>query len=816
VAIGYDMTHKHFEPYRRHLERDDKLQEILDEGSLKLATRPLPDWIDIMVKLKCNPGRDLKTISRIMPKAMSGVMRTDLEALVGKLPLEWWVKAVIIIPYCDVYDRPVTLVLFDRDLGKLEIPLASLRRPDDEEDGESHKESGGEGGLAYLNEVPCGTESVSVYAVSDPALAAQLRCQGLQTRLKGDLPPIVGWIPHRTTNASWQAITTYRHEIILWSPQINLDLFQQARQCDGCVAMAPLYQGKHQDIASVSGYLRSLGTKGWLKEASASAVNWRNALVQWLADAQQVEEAMDLVVGLNLTGPEIRSLYECIPRGDSAVRQRLQIIFGYLEPPITVEFDGHTVEQVNNQWVLRESGRKPKRILDGVLVLENLYRTSNGNIGVKGSFVRDKVSVPFHVPFEDIHPNAGKWLRGFMATQGQAMPQVCRGWDSALYGLAQQFNNPVVVAATDKIGYINVEKGFVFPNFSVVHGGVVTTRQTFDPALGDELPCGRLKHISLLQKEDLVPLSATPAHACGWGLLASMLSNLTCPLNINAMGDTRGIVLSLEDEDSVGYAIADGLAREMSLPRRILRPEDDPAVLEMGYGLPCVVNALQSSDEILRRYVANPVAKSNIVMVKSLAAWRELSLAGCHLVDGRERVEDPMFPFFLGASVLFTALAKLQSENYPAEPIADAKAMMSYMLNSVTTRGRAKDGPDAIKYLLSALKGDTCYMTRPSHRVMLPILFLVSVQPSMLVEMPDGSPMTMDSKRPPPGSKISVKVKNVNHWLMRRMLRSLSLPEVSGAAIREGALLNENNSGVFLESNFLFDVKDIYCKLKVR
>ena len=607
---------------------------VLEDGRNAIATRAESAWIEALMALRSWVGTDYTTLARAVATSVSAVSRRDLENAMS--PWEFSTgkyrdKFLIVIPFCDVFNRPRTLMLFNHLAVSWTVKLPLYQASDT-------RSKVIDAGLCFLDQLE--REEDVVFAVGDPRLALQMRCHHAFNNIEPI--PIIGYLPE-TGITSWSQVRARR--TIFWEPELSVDLFRQAKMADHAfVAMQPGYEGI--DFPEISKSLVGFNVDVWRRMVTDSAVPWREALINWLLSLPE-DTAISAVEELNLTATEAEDLVDIATGVQEA---KLVELFGVAKQAQTVFVDGREISQAGGTWT-EVSRLGPKLILDATIFLDRVqHPLSGGPETVVGYITREDTVIPFRDNLEEVQGNTPGWLTKKLLEEGQALPQISPVWSRRLFRIAQAINNPPTVPCVDHVGYVD-GVGMVFPRFVVKDGRFIKGDK--EPNLLDNAIPGQ----SLEPPNFPVTIPASAFDPEGpsvsvWGMVAMILANLEAQ---RFGAENKGLLVYAPDSGPHETMLQ--VSKSLDLPIYEYTSDMDVTSVDRGHALPVVVDArnLPQEHTTLTRYLFNPKPKSLMLLVSDLSPWKETSLAGWQVLAAGNPAT-AAFPFDCVPRAMFAGL----------------------------------------------------------------------------------------------------------------------------------------------------------------
>ena len=682
----------------------------LERGRRELIINSQSAWSEMMRNMNIFMGSDPGTLSRTVAKFLCGVSRTRLAAAIDPWTFNRGCSKqfhYVVLPFCDVFNRPRSLLLFDRRGVSWDtvLPLyeitESLGRIQDT-------------GLCFLDQLR--HEEEVVFAVGDPRLALQLQVHHSFNSMES--LPLVGYTA-TTGQSSWNQVRS--REIVFWAPKLNADLFKQARYANNAfVATRPNYElyGDEKRLQALIGFQ----VDTWRQDVKASAKPWRKALVDWLLDLPE-DEALEAVEYLDLTATEAEELLEGLEGHQEA---KLIELFGVSKQSQAVTVDGRTIMQAEGKWVeMHRMG--PKLVLDGTIYLDRVQHSmSGGDETVVGFITREGTVIPFHDKLSEVQENTTGWLTRILMAEGQPIPQIAPVWSRRLFQVAQAFHNPVTVQCVDRVGYIE-SIGTVFPNFVIKDGKFLQNEK--EVGLLDSAVPGQ--DIEAPEFPVEIPQEAfedNPVSVSAWTLISFILSNMEAQ---RFGAENKGILVYAPDTDDAPYVAAMQLAKNLSLPVYEYTADMDLLAVDKGHVLPIVVDArkLPVDRMTLSQYLFDPNPKSLMLIVSDLSPWKEVSLAGW-LLAACQRSPLEKFPFDKASDILFSGLDWLYKTRSSKSSMLSLKLLQSGITNNIKC---SRSVPaDNLTSLVNRVKrssmGDIKWDTLDSDRSLTPFFYMYGVK----------------------------------------------------------------------------------------
>lgn len=590
-------------------------------------------------------SRDDELLSRTFGKYLGGSILDHWYPFTYDLPdimktfYEKRLRAILTLPYCDVFHRPASLLLFSStSVSFMPTNIQPIT---------------GEGGLCFLDDVPRGT--AHVYGIGGYAEAAQLKFMQILQNI--NTLHIVGWL--KRTKTTWQYMDAGC--VTLWEPRPSVNIFKQAMEIGNArVALHPV---------TAKNELIDIGLFAWKRQVDAAAKPWRVALGDWLLSLSS-SDAMDAVKELMLPPSSIRTVVEAYPE---SMRQRLANLFGLSGLTKKAQLKNISVEQCGDKWYFEtQQGAEKAILLDSVISLEAATRKADGTVLFSGSVLHDGDTIPFVVNSATVQGSGGKiWLRKFMTERGYPVPIVAGGSKITddLFTIAQLFYNPKVIAADVSCVGWRADGSFVFPNFVIKNGETLEQTSILVPGKKLPVPFSSLALTPPIGQLTTALQSMSGFMITGWAFTLSLLMNLLAPLKKK---ESRNVAYLVNDEDDFNSLKA--YAEAFSLPIVPLDAASKSDALEEG--ALAIFDARAADIPTLWEYISVPDTTPSILVVSDLKAWDFYSLLGWVVIDGRQangsRTSANMLP-----RLLISFLAKLQIAAYDEKVVADLETLVS-------------------------------------------------------------------------------------------------------------------------------------------
>ena len=689
--------------YQLNLRKAEELLALLKHGTEQLAWSPTLAWSAALAALKVDKGGSPAMSHDMFKGVLSGIRRSDLQAIYPglkiKSPTRYVPYEFVALPLCDVFNRPRTLRLFDKDglehVARIPVtPYGGLV--------DKLKEDGDDG-LAFLDLLKA--HERDVFAVHGARSAMQLMCMALFDAAQ--TIPIVGW-SDKGTNA-WQAINADR--VIFWSDKLSADLFRHAMACtNGYVAIQP----DVQDIVpggTTSDYLQRAMTGQWVSAVAGSARKWPEALAVFLLSMGE-QAAITELSQLHISNTLAHTVIQAAPEKS---RDRLSRLFGYLEAPIVVNVDGTSIEQVGTVWNEVTTGLGNNvMILDAAVYLDSIQVDSADARTVHGTVVRNDSVLPFYVDYDEITNKFDTWLEDFLISHDQPAPIVSPRWRRGrknLYLVAQAFHNPPVQRLIDSVGWAD-NLGHVFPGFRIHDGEVIDEAACGIARTTNRLPgeSATIPNINVQPTESQFNVSSITTVL--WGILGSIITNL---LSKKIDREMRGIAVMLAEDDA-GFHAVQAVSDMLGLPMHKFTNAADAMALDVGHGLPPVIDARRADRVSVASYIQQPGERSTLMMVRDASVFRELSQAGWIVVAGYAQATR-LDMLDVVRDTFFRWLSELD--------VIDTPTSVRRTLDTLP-RFFGKFAATMAKSAKEVVGGDEMYRTVASDRVLAPYLFIES------------------------------------------------------------------------------------------
>lgn len=618
------------------VETHERMTKFLADGFDDLVHNTSGPWLQSLEAVGCWFGADVATMERMFGGVVAG---SSAEAVVEAaaparvVPPHKGFTNVVVVPFCDVYNRPRSLMMFNRH-GESWHGVLGLTN-----DNLPGAAAAYDHGLCFLDQLE--REEEAVYAVGGARFALQLRCQHMFSNIT--VVPIIGWLPG-TLPTSWAQVKASR--TILWSPRPDADLFKQARYASGKVSMYPRFDADDTDDA-ICTRLREMTTLKWQRTVEAHALPWYEATARWLLSLP-ADDQLGALCSLNLDEADAAVVADSV--ADATEKATLAMLFGLSDISRSVVVNRTTIVQDHGKWTTM-SPAGASLILDAVLYLDRIqHPVGGGDDRIVGHVERAGKIYPFNDRLGDVEADAGRWLNKFFLSQSLPLPQIGSGWSHKLWLVAQAFHNPPVKAYIRRVGHVE-KLGMIFPRFIVREGRIITEGDLPDLA-GGSVPGSLLdapNPRSVIPPEAVRP---TPTAVTVWSILRAIAFNMEAQ---TYGAETKGIAVVVGDDEDGGYTAVRQIARSLNLPWWETLTSDELLNLEVGHVLPPIVDMRGVPPGKMAKYLWSAKAKSCMVLVSDLTAWTDMSLGGWIAINGvssRELFPYPVIPTVLVANLV--------------------------------------------------------------------------------------------------------------------------------------------------------------------
>lgn len=667
----------------------EKLIGLHRRGREDLVLRPTPEWTAALQRLNMRCSQDMQ--HQIVPVAgtFSGIKISDLEDALGRrlrLPRPRSTHALM-IPFCDVYNRPRSLSLF------LESGLERRVRVNIMNEAEYHAPQT-EDGLCFLDQLEMREERV--FAVHGARLASFLRC--LHLSQSTERLPLVGWEEH--TNRAWD--TVHASQVIIWSPLSPLLSFimgQRVVNAWVCLRRAPSFDEAIEQIEPM--------TSGqWMAATLEQAKPWRLALIDWLLSVG-AKEAMNGIEALRLPHDLAMAIIDLAPQDK---RPYMLSLFGFSDREKIAIVRGRTIAETSSGWweVPNSLYAFRGRILDASIYMEEVQRLPDGRRLVLGHVKRGNQAFPFECDLDQIQAKTCEWLQTFLSDLGQPAPIVDRRWKQDLFRIAQEFHNPPIRAMLDRVGY-HPSRGYVFPGFRVHEGRLITEKALVRPRAGETLPGEGIEPPDMQIVPGAESFADIPTAACTWAIIAALCNNLLAEKHRR---EPRGIIIHARRGEAGWQAIHD-IGLQLSLPTYQGLDGNESCFSSWRHGLPAIIDIRGERPERLLPFLLDPSAKNIVLITDSLVPWRQVGLGGWVLIDGHGAAGH--LDCAPAISCLFRFLAETADSTMPRTIRRVLQELAKYC-------GRPK--APVFAAARQRLRGDQAYWTSPARRALAPVCYL--------------------------------------------------------------------------------------------
>ena len=686
------------------------LIQYLEKGRRDISRSAESAWQEATSHLGMLGGTDINSLDRMLGAFVSGVTRTGLRTSmnpwtlnIGRCKQSWFAA----LPFCDVFNRPRSLMLFDRkgeghhvNLPLFETSEGMGRIRDD--------------GLCFLDQLQ--REEEVVFAVGDPKVALQLKTQHAFSYTKP--LPLVGYLPD-TGRSSWNQVRA--RTVIFWEPSLNVDVFRQARMVDNAkVATSPNYTDWER--SSMLEQLVGFHIDVWMRACVESAVPWHEGIVDWLLNLPE-DQAINAVETLDITDSEAELILEGL-EGQRAAR--ITDLFGVTRQARTVIVDGRQISQAEGKW--NEMSRLgAKLILDGTIYLDRVqHPMSSGEETVVGYISRAGAVIPFHDKLSEVQVNTPGWLTRTLLNEKQSIPQISPVWARRLFRIAQAFHNPPTVQCVDRVGYVE-DVGMIFPEFTVKDGKFLSN--TSEVAMSNvAIPGQGLQCPEFPVSVHSSAFDTDPVSVAAWTLLSFMLSNMEAQ---RFGAETKGILVYAPDADDASYLATMQLAEKLALPIYQYTSDTDLCAMDRGHVLPLVVDArhLPPDHISLSQYLFDPSPKSLLLLVSDMTPWKEVSLGGWLGMAG-QRSAISSFPFKSAPDMLFSGLEWLHKTMNSRATMLSLEMLQSGVTENIKASRHVP--ADTLATLAARVQrgsiGDVGWSSIEVDRVLIPFFHLYNLK----------------------------------------------------------------------------------------
>lgn len=682
-----------------------RLIELLAAGRARLDA-PEHEWLAALDALQARADTGTHPVGRTLPQGVAGIQRTELHAAIQP-----WTQTLrtgnkrfttmLVIPFCDIYNRPRSLAIFD-SRGRAWHCMLPLTHVIELPPGTCW-ENRVDAGLCFLDELPGAVETV--YAVEGGRWALQL------FTMEREPFHVVGW--HRDTGrASWSNMRA--RQTILWSPQPDVHLFKQAMLADhGHVAMEPALPG--DTPGDMQSRLRELGADAWRRQVDAAARPWPVALADWLSRRNEKQVSKDLAL-INPNRADAERLVDGTT--DPGLKLRLAHALNILEVPRSIWFREQTLTQVAGRWTA-QGRRSFTNVLSVELHIDKIQQPIAAGKPYVTGYVRVGLTTqPFHEPLDRVQDDTARWLRDFCVGHGLTLPLVDARWRNHLFDIALAFCNPPTVTCAGRVGYEPAYGGYVFPQFVLRDGQV--DREAVPEIAGTRIPGGQLEPPTVPARLPADLFTPTDANTMFWALLMAMAGNaLAQQLDL----EPRGVVVEAPNSPQAPgrpQRTIVNIACGLDLPV-YNNPKTDLRSLDVGHLLPPVVDGRRLERTARVPYLYDLRPKSLLLLTESLEGWRCPTLGGWISVASLPEPAAPVAPE-QAAGALLSLLQQLNSDGYDQMPHLDDLA--ASLLIQLPPRRVCRDGnvQELIHRVQQCLGGDKAWECGEAERALFPLL----------------------------------------------------------------------------------------------
>lgn len=485
--------------------------------------------------------------SRMTP-LMGAALRGDVNKAFGYevLPKKGF-KAVLVMKYQDVPGR-ISSFGFVGDGGEQIIHSIGPFT-------EHH-----DGGIAMLESLR--SYEPVVFAVNDPVLAWQLHKR--QFIDSDEMLKVVCY--NSNTARAWTSVNADR--VILWSAEINAELFRHARLINRAyITTVPKAVDRERVIEQLAKHPISHFT-AMMKN---HALPWMKFLAGWIANESvrdgQIYEVLD---SLELeTGEREKLLAECEP----SQRVRVEHYLGNKPRSVrTATISRSSVVDRGDGWRIVHRLKGEEVICDAsIRVFNEIHNRATSTTYWRGEIVYKGRTVAFTDPVSLIEKDPGRWLNDRTANAGMGCPIFNKNWSRHFLTLCKTFNDPKVVEMSSRLGVLE-DGSIALPKFRLVEGAVSRDVYFLDTAV---MPGMRVHEpVSRALRDSDKTFPARSAYiALGCAFIANWIAvgRLLQPLPIVAAGGAGSVVRSA----------AEHLQRSADMRKFMLARGTDKEVLEI-------------------------------------------------------------------------------------------------------------------------------------------------------------------------------------------------------------------------------------------
>lgn len=329
-------------------------------------------------------------------------------------------RELIVAPFEDLPGRTCGLLCTGRQAGPTDTSYISVRP--------FTKSGVSEAGLAGLWSLAASRRVLGehVIAVSSPFFAARFHARVANFR---DPPlPVIAYHDggrFRTQNA-WQCLD--RTVPVLWGPRLDAGTLYQAERCNGMISVMRI---QNVSADSIDHYLRQAEPMALVRKAIRFARPWREALVAWADEADDVEVEELLLAMESYPGPLSRL----------GLSPRLREMLARRRRPTRLWLNDHmAIVEREGRWYGQRRGRTKQTealIMNAVLRVDRLGM-SDGSPQYECRLIHENDEIPVKLTIGQSQRHAALLTKA-LAMAKQAALHVEPGWSSYLVSAAMRF-----------------------------------------------------------------------------------------------------------------------------------------------------------------------------------------------------------------------------------------------------------------------------------------------------------------------------------------------------------------------------------------
>jgi hypothetical protein len=371
-------------------------------------------------------------------------------------------------------------------------------------------------GLLFLHRPRRAGEDIA-YAFGSARHALALYIMA-QQNLAREMPPVIAYT--ETSDTAWRHVLC--RKVIFWAPQIDLDLFIQARHVGdrAHIARLPLPDDGHDPFE----HYRGLTYGMVLHRLERVAVPWLLALKDYIVATARSAVADSIPLKLSLGPSELERLYSYCATQEE--RRIFNAVYesGPIDITVTLPGKGTKLIQKATGWY-RVARHEHVLLTDAMPVVEsqtdidgkedNALLSGHIRIGGKTGVV------PFRVRRGDFN---ARWLRETCNAAGHFVTVAADN----LLAVAEAFHRPTMLAGLKKIGWDEDRAAFVFANVSLLHNGQLDETPRMAPL---PHPSDRFQALTPVRPELIEDWFADAKYANFWRVWLGGLYNVLAPAN---------------------------------------------------------------------------------------------------------------------------------------------------------------------------------------------------------------------------------------------------------------------------------------------